>query len=56
LAAIDKHLSNISASAKGEPARPLLCLFKALLLAVWYYLSDVKLDEGLDDHASFRRF
>jgi transposase, IS5 family len=55
-AAIDKHLSNISGSAKGEPAWPPLCLFKALLLAVWYDLSDVKLAEALDDRASFRRF
>jgi transposase, IS5 family len=31
-------------------------LLKALLLAVWYDLSDVKLAEGLDDRASFRRF
>jgi transposase, IS5 family len=55
-AAIDKHLSNITGSVKGEPAWPPLCLFKALLLAVWYDLSDVKLAEALDDRASFRRF
>ena len=55
-AAIEKHLCNVSASAKGEPAWPPLCLFKALLLAVWYDLSDVKLAEALDDRASFRRF
>jgi Transposase domain (DUF772) len=41
---------------KGEHAWPPLCLFKALLLAVWYGLSDVKLAEALDDRASFRRF
>jgi IS5 family transposase len=29
---------------------------KALLLSVWYDLSDVKLAEALDDRASFRRF
>jgi IS5 family transposase len=33
-----------------------LALFKALLIAVWYDLSDVKLGEALDDRASFRRF
>ena len=54
--AIDNHLCEINASAKGEPAWPPLCLFKALLLAVWYDLSDVKLAEALDDRASFRRF
>src|SRR5437868_5469995 len=43
-------------AAKGEPAWPPLALFKALLLAVWYDLSDVKLAEALDDRASFRRF
>ena len=31
-------------------------VFKALLLAVWYDLSDVKLAEALDDRTSFRRF
>jgi transposase, IS5 family len=53
---IDRHLAVIYASAKGEPAWPPLSLFKALLLAVWYDLSDVKLAEALDDRASFRGF
>jgi transposase, IS5 family len=35
---------------------PSLALFKALLLSVWYDLSDVKLAEALDDRTSFRRF
>ena len=43
-------------ATKGEPAWPPLAMFKALLLAVWYDLSDVKLAEALDDRASFRRF
>jgi IS5 family transposase len=43
-------------SAKGEPAWPPLSMFKALLLAVWHDLSDVKLAEALEDRASFRRF
>ena len=55
-AEIDRHLAPIYASAKGEQAWPPLSLFKALLLAVWYDLSDVKLAEALDDRASFRRF
>jgi transposase, IS5 family len=33
-----------------------LALFKALLIAVWHDLSDVKLAEALEDRASFRRF
>jgi IS5 family transposase len=55
-AEIDRHLAPIYAAAKGEPAWPPLSLFKALLLAVWYDLSDVKLAEALDDRASFRCF
>lgn len=41
---------------KGEPAWPQLAVFRALLLSIWYDLSDVKLAEALDDRASFRRF
>lgn len=41
---------------KGEPAWPPVAMFRALLLSVWYDLSDVKLAEALDDRASFRRF
>lgn len=53
---IDRHLVGISASAKGELGWPPLALFRALLLATWHDLSDVKLAEALDDRASFRRF
>ncbi len=49
-------LGSIYAQPKGEAAWPPLSMFKALLLAVWYDLSDVKLAEALDDRASFRRF
>jgi transposase, IS5 family len=49
-------LGGIHSNAKGEAAWPPLAMFKALLLAVWYDLSDVKLAEALDDRASFRRF
>lgn len=49
-------LANLYASAKGEQAWPPLAMFRALLLSVWYDLSDVKLAEALDDRASFRRF
>jgi IS5 family transposase len=54
--ACDVLLAPISDAAKGEQGWPPLCLLKALLLARWYDLSDVKLAEGLDDRASFRRF
>jgi transposase, IS5 family len=53
---IDRSLVEIYASAKGEPAWPPLALFRALLLGIWYDLSDVKLAEALADRASFRRF
>ncbi|HXV24455.1 MAG TPA: IS5 family transposase [Alphaproteobacteria bacterium] len=53
---IDAALGVISCAAKGEPAWPPLALFRAMLLSVWYDLSDVKLAEALDDRASFRRF
>lgn len=53
---LDCLLAGISASAKGEPGLPPLALFRALLLAVWHDLSDVRLAEALDDRASFRRF
>jgi IS5 family transposase len=43
-------------ASKGEPAWPPRAMFKALLLAVWHDLSDVKLAEALEDRASFRRF
>lgn len=55
-AEIDRDLAPIYAAAKGEQAWPPLSLLKALLLSVWYDLSDVKLAEALDDRASFRRF
>lgn len=55
-APVEHHLAVISCAAKGEPAWPPLALFKAMLIAVWYDLSDVKLAEALDDRASFRRF
>ena len=54
--AIDALLGDIHTAAKGETAWPPLALFKAMLIAVWYDLSDVKLAEALDDRSSFRRF
>ena len=53
---IDRALGVISCAAKGEAAWPPLALFKAMLLSIWYDLSDVKLAEAMDDRGSFRRF
>jgi len=49
-------LESLYSASKGEPAWPPLAMFKALLLAMWHDLSDVKLAEALEDRASFRRF
>ena len=53
---IEGQLGGVYAAAKGEPGWPPLALFKALLLARLYELSDERLAEALDDRASFRRF
>jgi hypothetical protein len=53
---IDRQLVNIYAAPKGEQGWPPLALFRAMLLAVWHDLSDVKLAEAVADRASFRRF
>lgn len=53
---VSELLDPLYSAAKGEPAWPPLAMFKALLLSIWYDLSDVKLAEALDDRASFRRF
>ncbi len=55
-AELDRLLAHMSAAAKGEPGWPPLALFRALLLAMWHDLSDVRLAEALDERASFRRF
>jgi IS5 family transposase len=52
----DRALASVYGAAKGEKAWPPLAMFKALLLATWYDLSDVMLAEALEDRASFRRF
>src|SRR3974377_1374234 len=54
-ASLAYELDGIHSASKGEPAWQ-LALFKGLLIAVWYDLSDVKLAEALDDRVSFRRF
>lgn len=49
-------LAPIHAAAEGRPSYPPLVMFKALLLAQWYSLSDRELEEALADRLSFRRF
>ncbi len=44
------------ATSPGRPGYPSLAMFKAVLLAQWYQLSDPALEEALSDRISFRRF
>jgi len=53
---VEAALDVIHSSPRGEASWPPLAMFRALLLAVWHDLSDVKLSEALEDRASFRRF
>lgn len=43
-------------ATKGEPAWLPVAMYRALILSIWYDLSDVKLAEALDDRSSSRRF
>jgi transposase, IS5 family len=52
----EKLLGRLHAAEMGRPAYPALVMFKALLLAQWYGLSDLGLEEALNDRLSFRRF
>jgi len=53
---VDRRLAGISVSVRGELGWPPMALFRALLLATWHDLSDLRLAEALGDRASFRRF
>jgi IS5 family transposase len=44
---LDCLVAGISAAAKGEPGWPPRALFRALLLATWRDLSDVRSAEAL---------
>lgn len=52
----EKLMSRLHAAETGRPSCPTLVMFKALLLAQWYGLSDEGLEEALNDRLSFRRF
>jgi transposase, IS5 family len=54
--ALARHLPPPSSPGPGRPSYPALAMFKALLLAQWYQLSDPALEEALADRISFRRF
>jgi IS5 family transposase len=46
---LSQFLSGILAFAEGEPGGPKLALLRALLVATWHDLSEVRLVEALDD-------
>ena len=49
---LEKHCRKLD----GRPPFPPIAMFRALLLAQWYDLSDRDLEEALCDRLSFRRF
>lgn len=53
---VEASLSPLRRSRLGAPGYAPLVLFKALLLAQWYGLSDERLEEELADRVTFRRF
>lgn len=53
---IEELLSGIHAKARGEKAWPPLIMFKALLLQIWYKLSDPALEKQLARDLLFKRF
>lgn len=52
----EKLLSKLEPEGPGRPPHEPLMMFKALLLAQLYSLSDEGLEEALNDRVSFRRF
>ncbi len=55
-AAFEAILPKAASPGPGRPAYRALSMFRALLLAQWYQLSDPALEEALADRISFRRF
>lgn len=53
---IKKLLESLFTAKTGRPSHPPLLMFKALLLAQWYRLSDPLLEEAVNDRVSFRQF
>lgn len=52
----EKLLRKLAPEGAGRPPYAPLTMFKALLLAQLYALSDAELEEALNDRVSFRRF
>lgn len=52
----ERLLAGLRDSGPGRPGYHPTLMFKALLLAAWYGLSDAELEEALGDRLSFRAF
>lgn len=55
-AALQRVLGGLRAAPTGRPGYPPVVMLRVLLLAQWYGLSDVELEDALADRLSFRRF
>ena len=53
---LSRRLERHCRKQDGRPPFPPMVMFRALLLAQWYGLSDRDLEEALCDRLSFRRF
>src|ERR1700687_751096 len=53
---LERVLSGVHSSSRGEPAYPPLVMFKVLLLQRWHALSDPAMEAALADRLSFMRF
>src|ERR1700687_5627475 len=53
---LERVLSGVHSSSRGEPAYPPLVMFKVLLLQRWHGLSDPAMEAALSDRLSFMAF
>lgn len=54
--ALEELAGPLRGSKKGRPAYPVSVMIRSLMLQRWHGLSDVALEEALDDQLSFRAF
>lgn len=53
---LEYRIEKLYSQETGRPGFPALMMFKALLLAQWYSLSDPELEDCLKDRLSFKQF